>query len=57
MKKAKGSETPKAVINAEKCVGCGVCVLKCPPGAMTMELVRPPEFIPETIAGPSSIVH
>lgn len=47
----------KALIDAEKCVGCGVCVLKCPPGAMTMELVRPPEYIPQTIAGPSSIVH
>lgn len=57
MKKVKGSEMPKAIINADKCVGCGVCVLKCPPGAMTMELVRPPESIPETIAGPSSIVH
>jgi electron transport complex protein RnfB len=57
MKKVEGSDTPKAVINAEKCVGCGVCVLKCPPKAMTMELIRPPESIPETIAGPSSIVH
>jgi ferredoxin/biotin operon repressor len=57
MKKVSGSETQKAVIDAEKCVGCGVCVLKCPPGAMKMELVRPPDSIPETIAGPSSIVH
>jgi len=47
----------KAVIDADKCVGCGICVLKCPPGAMSMELVRPPESIPQTIAGPSSIVH
>ena len=57
MKELPGFDTPKAVINAEKCVGCGLCVLKCGPGAMTMELVRPPEFIPKTIAGPSSIVH
>jgi Pyruvate/2-oxoacid:ferredoxin oxidoreductase delta subunit len=47
----------KAVIDADKCVGCGICVLKCGPGAMTMELVRPPDYIPKTIAGPSSIVH
>ena len=57
MKELPGSDTPKAVINAENCVGCGLCVLKCGPEAMTMELVRPPEFIPETIAGPASIVH
>jgi ferredoxin len=57
MKKLPGSDTPKAVIDAEKCVGCGVCVLECEPEAMTMDIVRPPEFIPETIAGPASIVH
>lgn len=57
MKKVPGFDTPKAVINPDKCVGCGICVLKCSPGAMKMELVRPPEYIPETIAGPASIVH
>jgi ferredoxin len=57
MKEVPGLDTPKAVINAENCVGCGLCVLKCGPGAITMELVRAPDFIPETIAGPSSIVH
>jgi ferredoxin len=57
IKEVPGLDTPKAVINAENCVGCGLCVLKCGPEAITMELVRPPEFIPETIAGPSSIVH
>lgn len=57
MKKLPGADTPKAVIVAQKCVGCGLCVPKCGPRAMTMEVVRPPEFIPETISGPSSIVH
>ncbi len=57
MKKVSGSETKKAVINREACVGCGICVLKCKPLAMTMKVVRPPEYIPENIAGPSSIVH
>lgn len=54
--KQVGGES-KAVIDTDKCVGCGVCILKCGPLAMTMELVRPPEFIPKTISGPSSIVH
>jgi len=57
MKKVPGFDTPKAVIDAEKCRGCGVCALKCEPGAMTMELVKPPEHIPETITGPAMIVH
>ena len=57
LKKVPGLGTPKAVIDTEKCRGCGLCVLECGPEAITMELTRPPEFIPETIAGPSSIVH
>jgi ferredoxin len=28
-------------------MGCGVCVFKCPGGAMRLELIRPPEHIPE----------
>lgn len=47
----------KAVLDPDKCVGCGVCELACVPGSITMELARPPEFIPETITGPSAIVH
>lgn len=31
----------------ENCMGCGVCVLKCEPEALTMELVHPPEWIPK----------
>ncbi|MBN2099023.1 MAG: 4Fe-4S binding protein, partial [Dehalococcoidia bacterium] len=46
-----------AVIDKEKCVGCGLCVLRCKPKAIVMELVKPPEFIPATLIGPSSIVH
>jgi NAD-dependent dihydropyrimidine dehydrogenase PreA subunit len=57
MKDLPGSDIPKAVINPDNCFGCGLCVLKCGPGAITMELVRAPDFIPETIAGPASIVH
>ena len=46
------------VVNREQCLGCGACVLACPiDGAMTMEAVRPPEFIPQTNFGPTSILH
>ncbi len=46
-----------AVVDREKCLGCGACVLACPlDGGMTMEVVRPPEFIPETNFA-TSILH
>ncbi len=57
MKPVPGHSTMKAVLDPDKCVGCGVCELSCVPGAIIMELTRPPEFIPEKIAGPSAIVH
>lgn len=47
----------KAVLDPDKCVGCGACELVCEPGAITMELVRPPESIPESLTGPAQIVH
>jgi NAD-dependent dihydropyrimidine dehydrogenase PreA subunit len=57
MKSAPGGKGQVAVINKEKCVGCGLCAIKCGPRAIVMELVHPPEYIPETLVGPSSIVH
>jgi NAD-dependent dihydropyrimidine dehydrogenase PreA subunit len=57
MKKVRGFDGLKAVIDPDKCVGCGLCVPLCGPKAMTMEVVRPPEFIPEKISGPAAIVH
>ena len=47
----------KAILDPDKCVGCGVCELSCVPGSITMELVRPPEHIPESVTGPSAIIH
>lgn len=47
MSKFPSSKKLKAVVDTEQCMGCGVCVLKCSTGALTMELVRPVEYIPE----------
>lgn len=46
MKQMPGWDKPKAVIDPEKCWGCGLCVLKCKPGALSLKLVRPLEHIP-----------
>jgi Pyruvate/2-oxoacid:ferredoxin oxidoreductase delta subunit len=58
MKSIPGFDKPRAIIDNEKCQGCGVCVPRCPEeGAMRLEPIRPPGFIPETLFGPPSIVH
>lgn len=39
----------RAFIDADKCMGCGSCVYTCPAEARTMELIRPPEHVPEDL--------
>jgi NAD-dependent dihydropyrimidine dehydrogenase PreA subunit len=40
------SKKKKAHMLIANCMGCGSCVLGCKRKAITLELVRPPEFIP-----------
>ncbi len=39
----------RAYVDAEKCRGCGCCVITCPGEARTMKIVRPPEHIPDSL--------
>ena len=37
----------KAVVDPDRCYGCGACAIKCPvEGALALKLVRPKEHIP-----------
>ena len=44
-----GHDTPKAVLDREKCMGCGVCELVCEPDAIEMIEERPEHSIPEGV--------
>ncbi len=46
MERVAGHKKLKAIVEAEKCMGCGVCVLVCEPESLKMAVVRPPEHIP-----------
>ena len=42
-----GTADAEAVVDAEKCFGCGVCVIGCKEShSITMKCVRPVEHIP-----------
>lgn len=41
------SKKKKAYILKDNCMGCGSCIVGCERKAITFELVRPPEHIPE----------
>jgi NAD-dependent dihydropyrimidine dehydrogenase PreA subunit len=56
MKSVPGHDTMKAVIDPEKCYGCGVCLMPCVPDAISMEEKRPQDFIPEGVKG-EEILH
>jgi ferredoxin len=45
MTKVPGSKKLKAVVDEEKCMGCGLCVLGCESKAMIFDLVKPPEYL------------
>ncbi len=46
LRKTFTSKKRKAHVIAATCMGCGSCVLGCKNKAITLECVRPPEFIP-----------
>ena len=47
MVKSEGSKEYRAFVAPAKCMGCGICVLKCEPQALSLQLVRPAEHIPQ----------
>ncbi len=50
----KSGDTPKkqkSFVDPEKCKGCGLCVITCKPNALTLEIVRPPEYLKPKPAG------
>ena len=46
MKKTDNSRMLKANVIVENCMGCGLCVFKCPQKAIRLEVVRPPSHVP-----------
>jgi Pyruvate/2-oxoacid:ferredoxin oxidoreductase delta subunit len=41
------NEEDKAFVVGEKCLGCGLCRVVCPVEAISLEAVRPEDFVPE----------
>jgi len=44
-------EESAAAVNRDKCLGCGLCQVTCPSGAISMVQVRAKEFVPEKLFG------
>jgi NAD-dependent dihydropyrimidine dehydrogenase PreA subunit len=47
MRLTLNSKKRKAYILKDNCMGCGSCIVGCKQNALTFELIRPPEHIPE----------
>jgi ferredoxin len=53
MRPTASSKKLKASIVAENCKGCGLCIVGCQHGALTYEIVRPPEYLKPRPSQPS----
>lgn len=51
MKHHQEAGEERAFLDRDKCMGCGNCAVNCCIGAFKMELVEPPEFIPDEFEG------
>lgn len=43
------NEEKKTFVRGEKCLGCGLCRVVCPVEAISLQAVRPEEFVPEKL--------
>ena len=55
MRLTMDSDKKKAHVLEENCMGCGSCIVGCKQGALTFELVRPPEHIPTKPPSPINL--
>jgi Fe-S-cluster-containing hydrogenase component 2 len=39
-------ENDTVVVDSEKCMGCGLCLVTCPDEALSLKEVRPEDFVP-----------
>jgi len=39
-------KSEKAMIKTEDCIGCGLCIMECAPGALALVLKKKDEIVP-----------